>query len=125
VVAHFFSQRLPADSGSCRLDVADVRFEKRGAVVTLRRSKTDQGGTGREVAVPLLHTEALCPVYALRAWLRLQGSTRGRFFARLRCAVSCKPIGSTAATSRISCNALPAARDSRAISQHIADAPAS
>ena len=62
------------------LDVADVRFEKRGAVVTLRRSKTDQLGAGREVAIPQLRTEALCPVHALRAWLAAAAIVEGPLF---------------------------------------------
>ncbi len=62
------------------LNVADVRFEKRGAVVTLRRSKTDQLGGGREVAIPQLRTEALCPVHALRAWLAAAGIAQGPLF---------------------------------------------
>jgi len=62
------------------LDVADVRFEKRGAVVTLRRSKTDQIGAGREVAIPQLRTEALCSVHALRAWLSAATIIEGPVF---------------------------------------------
>jgi site-specific recombinase XerD len=62
------------------LDVADVRFEKRGAVVTLRRSKTDQVGAGREVAIPQLRTEALCPVHAVRAWLAAAAIVEGPIF---------------------------------------------
>lgn len=62
------------------LDVADVRFEKRGAVVTLRRSKTDQVGAGREVAIPQLRTEAICPVHALREWLQVAGISAGPIF---------------------------------------------
>ncbi len=62
------------------LDVADVRFEKRGAVVTLRRSKTDQVGAGREVAIPKLRTEAFCPVHALSAWLKAAAIAEGPVF---------------------------------------------
>ncbi len=62
------------------LDVADVRFERRGAIVTLRRSKTDQVGAGREVAIPQLRTEALCPVFALRAWIDIAAIVDGPLF---------------------------------------------
>lgn len=62
------------------LDVADVRFERRGAVVTLRRSKTDQIGAGREVAIPQLRTEALCPLHALRVWMTAAGIAEGPLF---------------------------------------------
>uniref|UniRef100_E6PJA6 Phage integrase n=1 Tax=mine drainage metagenome TaxID=410659 RepID=E6PJA6_9ZZZZ len=62
------------------LDLADVRFETRGAVVTLRRSKTDQRGVGREVAIPQLRTATLCPVQALQAWLAAAAITEGALF---------------------------------------------
>ena len=62
------------------LDVADVRFEKRGAIVTLRRSKTDQLGAGREIAIPQLHTEAFCPVQALHDWLKAAAIVEGPIF---------------------------------------------
>lgn len=62
------------------LDIADLRFEKRGAVVTLRRSKTDQVGVGREVAIPQLRTEAICPVHALRGWLDAASIVDGPIF---------------------------------------------
>ena len=35
------------------LDVDDVRFEERGVIITLHRSKTDQEGEGRHVAIPM------------------------------------------------------------------------
>jgi integrase len=62
------------------LDVEDIRFDKAGAVVTLRRSKTDQIGEGREVALPELAIEAVCPVRALREWLTLSQTTSGALF---------------------------------------------
>jgi len=62
------------------LDVADVRFERRGIIVTLRRSKTDQVGSGREVAIPQLRTEAICPVHALREWLEAAEISAGPIF---------------------------------------------
>jgi site-specific recombinase XerD len=34
------------------LDVADLEFVDRGLIVKLRRSKTDQEGTGRKIAIP-------------------------------------------------------------------------
>jgi site-specific recombinase XerD len=53
------------------LDVADVRPTADGLVVTLRRSKTDQEGAGREVGIPYGSTPATCPVRAVRAWLEV------------------------------------------------------
>jgi len=62
------------------LNVADVRFERRGAVVTLRRSKTDQIGAGREVEIPQLRTAALCAIVALRDWLAAARIVDGPIF---------------------------------------------
>lgn len=62
------------------LEVGDLRWEQRGVVVTLRRSKTDQTGSGREVGIPVLATEELCPVRALGAWLAAAGIREGPVF---------------------------------------------
>jgi site-specific recombinase XerD len=51
------------------LDVGDLAFGAEGLTVTLRRSKTDQEGAGRQVAVPHGEHEATCPLRAVRAWL--------------------------------------------------------
>jgi len=50
------------------LDRSDLEFVNEGLKVHLRRSKTDQEGVGRTVAVPHGRTEA-CPVRAMRQWL--------------------------------------------------------
>jgi integrase len=50
------------------LDVEDIEFVNEGLVVHQRRSKTDQEGVGRKIAVPYGRTNA-CPVRALRGWL--------------------------------------------------------
>ncbi len=62
------------------LDVDDLRFDRRGLTVTLRRSKTDQAGAGREVGVPFLTVETLCAVHALRDWLARADVTEGPVF---------------------------------------------
>jgi site-specific recombinase XerD len=49
--------------------IEDVRFTPEGAIVRLRRSKTDQEGVGAEVAIPRSTDERLCPVRALQAWV--------------------------------------------------------
>jgi integrase len=51
------------------LNIRDLRFEKSGLVVTIRRSKTDQTGEGREIGVPLVAHQGLCAVRAVQAWL--------------------------------------------------------
>ena len=50
------------------LNVQDLDFVAEGLVVHQRRSKTDQEGVGRKIAVPYGRTSA-CPVKALRGWL--------------------------------------------------------
>jgi site-specific recombinase XerD len=53
------------------LDIGDVELTRDGAIVTLRRSKTDQEGTGQKVGIPRGKHTATCPVRALTAWLEL------------------------------------------------------
>lgn len=60
------------------LDVEDVRFTDEGMVITVRRSKTDQEGAGREVAI--CRGGRLCPVKALRGWLALAEISQGPIF---------------------------------------------
>jgi site-specific recombinase XerD len=62
------------------LTVADVAVEKDGLVVTLWRSKTDQEGQGRRVALPLGSLESTCPVRAYEDWLVASGIRAGAVF---------------------------------------------
>ena len=62
------------------LDVGDVAVAREGLVVTLRRSKTDQEGQGRQIGIPAGQNAATCPVKALRAWLRAAGIESGPIF---------------------------------------------
>jgi integrase len=62
------------------LDVSDLDFRPEGLVVTLRRSKTDQEGAGRRVALPFGSNPDTCPVRVLRAWLDAAGVTAGAVF---------------------------------------------
>ena len=62
------------------LNVDDLVFGEQGVVVTLRRSKTDQTGAGRQVAVPYGRHADTCPVTALRAWLEAATITEGPVF---------------------------------------------
>ena len=61
------------------LDVADLDWSARGVAVNIRRSKTDQTGAGRVVALPY-GRPATCPVRALRKWLDVAGITSGPVF---------------------------------------------
>jgi integrase len=51
------------------LDVADLDFVEDGVIATIRYSKTDQQGEGREVGIPFGSNPATCPVRSLRRWL--------------------------------------------------------
>lgn len=61
------------------LNVEDLEFVDRGLVVNLRRSKTDQEGQGRKLAIPFARG-AMCPVRATKAWLDYAGITEGPIF---------------------------------------------
>jgi len=63
------------------LNVDDIEETAEGMLVTLRRSKTDQEGLGRRVAIP--RGEIACPVAALRAWLNAANITEGAIFRRI------------------------------------------
>jgi len=52
------------------LDVADVRFERAGVVLSLHRSKTNQEGDTEEIAIPFGSDIQSCPVRSLQAWLQ-------------------------------------------------------
>lgn len=62
------------------LGVSDVVFGDDGAIVTLRRSKTDQEGAGRKVGIPFGSNPATCPVRSLKSWLALLPSPEGPLF---------------------------------------------
>ena len=55
------------------LNLADLAFTREGLVVTLRRSKTDPEGQGREIGIPYGSSPATCPVRATRAWADVMG----------------------------------------------------
>lgn len=62
------------------LDVTDVAEVPEGLKVTIRRSKTDQEGLGRTIAVPYGAWLQTCPVRNLRAWLEASGVKDGPLF---------------------------------------------
>jgi site-specific recombinase XerD len=61
------------------LKCTDIEWKQEGIVLTLRRSKCDQDGRGRQVAVPYA-TGSICPVNALRDWLDAAGIVYGPLF---------------------------------------------
>ncbi len=50
------------------LDLSDLRFVAEGVVCDIRRSKSDQDGRSREVAIPAGSRPETCPVAALQHW---------------------------------------------------------
>lgn len=64
------------------IDVDDLEFVVEGLVIRLRRSKTDQEGKGREIAIPYVRSRN-CPCRALKRWLRESGIQEGAVFRRI------------------------------------------
>jgi integrase len=61
------------------IDLCDLSLSEAGLVITIRRSKTDQEGAGREVGIPRSRKSSItCPVAALEAWLRESDWAYGR-----------------------------------------------
>jgi integrase len=62
------------------LDCEDVVDTEDGLVVNIRRSKTDQYGSGRKIGIPFGSTPMTCPVRAYRAWIKETGIAEGPLF---------------------------------------------
>lgn len=62
------------------LDVRDIEYARQGLIIYLRRSKTDQTGAGRKIAIPYGRTR-WCPVSALDQWLTLFAAENGPLFS--------------------------------------------
>jgi site-specific recombinase XerD len=82
----------------CAIDHQWIERAGQGVILTLRRSKTDQEGRGRSVAIPHIGGP-LCPDGALHAWLHVSGNTDGPLF---------RPVGKSGAvlTGRLSTSAV-------------------
>jgi site-specific recombinase XerD len=63
------------------LDVDDIEETPEGMLIMLWRSKTDQEGIGRRVAIP--RGEIACPVEAVKSWLSAAGIAEGAVFRRI------------------------------------------
>lgn len=61
------------------LDIEDISRVSEGIVVLVKRSKTDQVGEGRKVAIPWARSQ-LCAVKALDNWLAALGIADGPIF---------------------------------------------
>ncbi|MFO0605040.1 MAG: site-specific integrase [Polyangiales bacterium] len=62
------------------IDVEDLEFTDEGVKVLLRRSKTDQEGAGRKVALLRGASGRTCPAQALQAWMAAAGIRSGPVF---------------------------------------------
>jgi integrase len=60
--------------------VEDVNGSNDGLVIRLKRSKTDQEGQGRDVAIPFGSSPDTCPVRAYRRWIEAAGLADGPVF---------------------------------------------
>ena len=57
----------------------DIEFVSQGVIITIQRSKTDQSGEGRKVAIPY-GRGLICPVKSLKDWLdQLPDQSRAMF----------------------------------------------
>lgn len=56
------------------LDFGDVSWSAEGVLLTLRRSKTDQTGIGRTIAIHFQDDDRVCACTALRKWIAAVGS---------------------------------------------------
>jgi site-specific recombinase XerD len=63
------------------LNVEDIEETGEGMLIMLRRSKTDQEGIGRRVAIP--RGEIACPVAAVKDWLSAARIVEGAIFVRI------------------------------------------
>jgi integrase len=66
------------------INCTDLEWAPEGLIVTLPRSKTDQEGQGRLVAIPRGSPD-LSPVEALVVWLRSAGIEEGTVFRAIDC----------------------------------------
>lgn len=67
------------------LQFGDVEMEKRGAVLHVRREKTNQEGKERRlIGLPLGKHAETCSVSCLRAWMKWRGSFPGPLFTHCR-----------------------------------------
>ncbi len=62
------------------LTMNDIKFIKEGLIVTLRKSKTDQDGQGRKIAIPYGSNILTCPVRTLQEWLEVSRIGEGPLF---------------------------------------------
>ncbi len=62
------------------LQIEDLKLVRDGYIVKLKRSKTDQQGEGREVAIPYGSNPSTCPVRAMQDWINIGRLQEGPLF---------------------------------------------
>lgn len=62
----------------------DLSFSKRGLIIQIPKSKTDQEGTGQEVYIPYRSYLLECAIRALHEWFELSGINEGFVFRSMR-----------------------------------------
>ncbi len=65
------------------ITIEDLSFPKEGCLVHLRRSKTDQSGAGRIIAIPYGSNPLTCPVRTLQEWIAASALSNGPLFRRI------------------------------------------
>ena len=66
------------------VNIEDLTWHDEGISILIKRSKTDQTGVGRYVAVPRESSNpSRCAVHAIRAWLDILGAKKGSLFPSL------------------------------------------
>jgi site-specific recombinase XerD len=65
------------------LNIEDVEFVESGAIINLRRSKTDQEGRGQKKAISCGTNPDTCPVNALKNWIESAGIKTGALFVSM------------------------------------------
>lgn len=63
------------------LEVGDIEEGEEGAIVTIRRSKTDQTGKGESIGIP--SGQYIQPLRLVKEWLDASGITEGPVFQRM------------------------------------------
>lgn len=58
----------------------DLKFTREGIIINLKRSKTDQIGEGRDIAIPYGSNPVTCPVRTLQDWLAKAKINNGPLF---------------------------------------------
>jgi integrase len=101
------------------IDCSQIERRERGIIITLPRSKTDQEGRGRHVAITRVGGP-MCPVAALDGWLTTCGITDGPLFRPVSKAgrVLGKPLSTSAVAIIVKQRAAQIGLDPRRYSGH-------